>query len=113
MKSCSSDVNSGSMEGFGRIESTIHKGVRWSPSQAYLQPALARNNLHVLCNALVSKVVIQNSYASGFLLLFFIEDLDPISKVGRFQVFNILIKHLETRDQLMSKEKSFYAEALS
>jgi len=59
------DLNSGHMEGFAPVESHIHKGVRHSASQGYLQPVLDRHTLHVICNTVVSRVILHNSHASG------------------------------------------------
>ena len=36
------DYNGHQQEGFGPMEMTVHKGVRWSAANAYLRPALKR-----------------------------------------------------------------------
>jgi choline dehydrogenase len=52
----SDDLNGYRQEGFGRFDMTVHKGKRWSTAAAYLRPALKRANLHVLQNAVVTKL---------------------------------------------------------
>ena len=36
------DYNGRQQEGFGPMEMTVHKGMRWSAANAYLRPALKR-----------------------------------------------------------------------
>lgn len=43
-------------EGVSIMHATVNNGVRWSTAKAYLRPAIARHNLHVATNALVTKV---------------------------------------------------------
>jgi choline dehydrogenase len=59
------DVNGASQEGFGPLDSTLHRGRRASTAQAYLKPALARTNLRVITRALASRVVVQGGRATG------------------------------------------------
>ncbi|CAK9296725.1 unnamed protein product [Gordionus sp. m RMFG-2023] len=56
-----SDMNGFQQEGVGPMDMTIHNGVRWSTSKAYLRPALIRPNLYVLSNALVHKIVMDDA----------------------------------------------------
>ena len=42
--------------GFMHQQQTAYKGKRWSTAEAYLRPAMDRDNLHVLTEALVTKV---------------------------------------------------------
>ena len=52
------DYNAKQQEGFGPMHMTVKNGVRWSTSNAYLRPALARPNLTVVTHALVHKVLL-------------------------------------------------------
>ena len=58
------DYNGLKQEGFGAMEQTTHKGVRWSTANAYLRPALKRGNVS-LVNGFARKVVIENQRAVG------------------------------------------------
>jgi len=46
------------------MERTVYKGRRWSTANAYLKPALKRQNL-TLINGLAEKVRIENKRATG------------------------------------------------
>jgi len=59
-----SDYNGHQQEGFGPFDSTIHKGRRWSAANAYLRPALKRDNCNLI-KALARRVVIENGCAVG------------------------------------------------
>lgn len=59
-----SDYNGEQQEGFGPMEMTVHKGRRWSAANAYLRPALKRDNC-TLVRALARKVVMENGRAIG------------------------------------------------
>lgn len=50
------DYNDGRQEGFGRVQLTTRKGWRHSSAEAYLRPAAARSNLHIVTGAHVTKV---------------------------------------------------------
>lgn len=52
-------------EGFGVLDSSIHKGSRWSAANAYLDPVRGRENLTVQTNALVQRIVIDQGRVSG------------------------------------------------
>lgn len=58
------DYNGAAQEGFGPMEATIYKGRRWSAANAYLKPALAGGNVHLL-RANARRVVIENGRATG------------------------------------------------
>lgn len=59
------DHNGFRQEGLHVAQAFVHGGVRWSASRAYLRPAAARPNLHVLRRALVTRVVIEDGVATG------------------------------------------------
>lgn len=59
------DHNGFKQEGMHVAQSFIHKGVRWSSPKAYLYPVLHRKNLHLLKNAMVNKVIVENGAAIG------------------------------------------------
>ncbi|MFC0115445.1 GMC family oxidoreductase [Kibdelosporangium aridum] len=59
------DFNGASQEGAGQYQVTCHNGRRWSTADAYLRPALLRDNLTVRTNALATKVIIESGRAVG------------------------------------------------
>ncbi|UZE25929.1 choline dehydrogenase [Pseudomonas sp. B21-056] len=61
----SEDLNGYRQEGFGRFDMTVHNGLRWSTAAAYLKPVLKRKNLHVVYNAVATKVNIIDSKAEA------------------------------------------------
>ncbi|WP_298919842.1 choline dehydrogenase [uncultured Roseobacter sp.] len=58
------DYNGQKQEGFGPMEQTVWQGRRWSTANAYLRPALKRDNC-TLVNALAQRVVIMDGKATG------------------------------------------------
>lgn len=58
------DYNGEQQEGFGPMEMTVYKGQRWSAANAYLKPALKRDNC-TLVRAFARKVVIEDGRAVG------------------------------------------------
>jgi choline dehydrogenase len=58
------DYNGEKQEGFGPMEQTVYKGRRWSAANAYLKPALKRDNC-TLIRGLVDKIEIENGRATG------------------------------------------------
>lgn len=58
------DYNGRQQEGFGPMEQTIHLGRRWSAANAYLRPALKRQNVR-LVSGLARRVVMENRRAVG------------------------------------------------
>ncbi len=59
------DYNGAQQEGFCRWQMTIRNGRRWSAADAYLHPARARPNLHILTKALVTRVLLERNVAQG------------------------------------------------
>ncbi|WP_458791201.1 choline dehydrogenase [Yoonia sp. MH D7] len=58
------DYNGAQQEGFGPFDATIWKGRRWSAANAYLRPALKRENC-TITRALARKIIIENGRATG------------------------------------------------
>ncbi|WP_298566132.1 choline dehydrogenase [uncultured Aliiroseovarius sp.] len=58
------DYNGQQQEGFGPMEQTVWRGRRWSAANAYLRPALKRENCELI-RAFVRKVVIEDGRAIG------------------------------------------------
>ncbi len=58
------DYNGAQQEGFGPMEMTIWKGRRWSTANAYLKPALKRQNCGLI-RCFARKVVIEEGRAVG------------------------------------------------
>jgi choline dehydrogenase len=59
------DMNGFQQEGFGRMDMTVGDGRRWSAANAYLRPAMRRNNLEVRTRALVTQVLFSGRRAVG------------------------------------------------
>lgn len=59
------DYNGERQEGFGAMHMTVKNGRRWSTANAYLRPAMARDNLTVVTHALVHKVLLDGARATG------------------------------------------------
>lgn len=58
------DYNGEQQEGFGPMEMTVWQGRRWSAANAYLKPALNRNNLS-LKRCLARSIVMESGRATG------------------------------------------------
>jgi choline dehydrogenase len=58
------DYNGAKQEGFAAFEQTIHEGRRWSAANAYLKPALKRQNVSLI-KGFARRVVIENHRATG------------------------------------------------
>ena len=58
------DYNGEQQEGFGPMEQTVWQGRRWSAANAYLKPALKRDNCQ-LVRGLASKVILHEGRATG------------------------------------------------
>ncbi|TCT44624.1 choline dehydrogenase [Martelella mediterranea] len=58
------DYNGEKQEGFGPMEQTVWKGRRWSAANAYLKPALKRQNLD-LVRCMAQRVIIEDGRATG------------------------------------------------
>ena len=59
------DYNGYQQEGFGRMGMSVHNGRRWSTANAYLKPAMSRNNLHVVTHALATRIMFEGRQAVG------------------------------------------------
>ena len=59
------DYNGRQQEGFGPMEMTVHKGVRWSAANAYLKPALKRGNVKLITKAFAHRVILEGRRAVG------------------------------------------------
>lgn len=59
------DYNGARQEGFGAMHMTVKNGRRWSTANAYLRPAMDRDNLTVVTHALVHKVLLDGKQATG------------------------------------------------
>ncbi|RLN88109.1 hypothetical protein BBJ28_00010130 [Nothophytophthora sp. Chile5] len=59
------DMNGYQQEGFGWMDMTVHKGLRWSTASAYLKPAMERPNLTVVTETFVNKVIFEGKKAVG------------------------------------------------
>lgn len=59
------DFNGESQEGFGRYETNIKDGHRWSSARAYLDPARARPNLTVRTRAHATQILFEGDRAVG------------------------------------------------
>ncbi len=58
------DYNGEQQEGFGAMEQTVWKGRRWSAANAYLKPALKRDNCSIV-RGLARRIVIEEGRARG------------------------------------------------
>ena len=61
----SRNMNEAQHEGFGPMEMNIRDGLRMSAARAYLRPAMARGNVHVVTGALVDRVLFEGRRATG------------------------------------------------
>lgn len=59
------DYNGAQQEGFGAMHMTVKNGRRWSTANAYLRPAMSRENLTVVTHATVQKVMLEGKKATG------------------------------------------------
>ncbi|KAJ8033692.1 Choline dehydrogenase, mitochondrial [Holothuria leucospilota] len=59
------DMNGFQQEGFGFMDLTVYKGIRWSTANAYLRRALKRPNLRVESKAHATKILFNRLKASG------------------------------------------------
>ncbi len=58
------DYNGEKQEGFGPMEQTVWNGRRWSAANAYMRPALKRQNVEII-RAFARKVIIEDGKAVG------------------------------------------------
>ncbi len=47
------------------VQATVNKGARWSTADAYLCPAMARPNLHIVTEAMADKITFHSDTAEG------------------------------------------------
>ena len=59
------DLNGDQITGFTVAQTTSYNGVRVSSAAAFLRPVRNRRNLHVMINATVARVIIEDSKAVG------------------------------------------------
>jgi choline dehydrogenase len=59
------DLNGGSQEGFGPCDSTLADGVRSSVSRCFITPIRDRKNLHVITEAVASRILFEGDRAVG------------------------------------------------
>ncbi len=59
------DLNGPHQEGFGALPMTVGGGVRWHTARAYLQPVRRRENLSIVTNALVNRILLDRRRATG------------------------------------------------
>ena len=59
------DVNGFRQEGFGRMDRTVHKGLRWSAARAHLDGARSRPNLAIWSDTLSERVLFEGRRATG------------------------------------------------
>jgi choline dehydrogenase-like flavoprotein len=57
------DFNSGDNEGSDYFEVNQKRGVRWSAARAFLKPVLSRNNLSLVANAHVERLIVEDGRA--------------------------------------------------
>ncbi len=63
--SANDDFNGPQQDGCGFYQVTQRDGRRWSAADAYLRPAMARPNLEVVTDALVTRILVDAGRASG------------------------------------------------
>jgi choline dehydrogenase len=63
--SLTSDVNGYRQEGFAPFDRNLHRGRRLSAARAYLHPVLHRPNLTLRCRALVTRIILDGTRATG------------------------------------------------
>lgn len=62
------DINADEHIGFVQGQGTIQNGERHSAAKAFLVPVMERENLHIIKNAFVTKVIIEKEEAKGIIL---------------------------------------------
>ncbi len=63
----SKDLNGYQQEGVGALPMTVVEGIRCSAARAYLRPALSRDNLDVVTNAVVDQVNLPDQHAHSLI----------------------------------------------
>lgn len=59
------DYNAAQQEGFGRMEMTVRRGVRWSTANAYYRPVRHRSNLQLALDCLAVRLIMDGRRARG------------------------------------------------
>ena len=59
------DYNGRQQEGFGAMEMTVHRGVRWSAANAFLRPAMKRANVKLVTYAFARRILLEGKRAVG------------------------------------------------
>ena len=59
------DFNGAGQDGIGYVQYNIRNGLRHSAATAFLDPVRRRGNLHVVTDALVSRILVKNGRAAG------------------------------------------------
>ena len=59
------DLNTGDQHGIALVQGTIRKGRRMTTAVGYLRPAAARENLRIVTEALVDRIVVEDGVATG------------------------------------------------
>ncbi|MGE0627755.1 MAG: GMC family oxidoreductase [Hyphomicrobiaceae bacterium] len=59
------DFNKGNNEGSAYFQVNQRRGVRWNTTRAFLHTAMKRDNLSVLTNAMVERLVVENGRVTG------------------------------------------------
>jgi choline dehydrogenase len=77
------DFNGSLQEGVGYYQVTQKDQTRWSTASAYLRPAIARNknNVHVVSNALVERIILDNNRAMG--VRYVVDGRDEVARCSR------------------------------
>ncbi len=83
--SLTSDVNGYRQEGFAAFDQSLQRGRRLSAAGAYLHPVMDRPNLTVLTNALVTRVLMDGTRATG------VEVTDPKGKLRRIDAGEVIL----------------------
>ena len=59
------DISSGAETGFGLSDANVHNGARESAADVYLRPVASRNNLTIVTDAMVRRLVITDGVCTG------------------------------------------------
>jgi choline dehydrogenase len=59
------DYNGRQQEGFGAMEMTVHRGFRWSAANAFLRPAVKRENVKLVTHAYARRIMLEGKRAVG------------------------------------------------
>jgi choline dehydrogenase len=79
------DVNGYRQEGFAAFDQSLQRGRRLSAAGAYLHPVMERPNLTVLTKALVTRVLMDGTLATG------VEVIDPKGKRRRIEAGEVIL----------------------